>query len=527
MNRKLKKILSRFSLVALTIILLFVLDFVLFIGIFYMLEHVLIQHFPEIDKVLNIVIAVVAWLIVSVTVLHAANRDMVPEAKIPWIITIIVLNIFGVAIYIVFSYNRPSRRQRRIYGRVAERSKQNAGERPISKEETERALGRWADVSEALCVASPAAVLYGNTKTEYFPSGEVFAERFLGDLERAEKYIFLEYFIIAKGEFWTRLLGVLERKAKEGVEVRILYDDIGSMSRVHMNYHRTLAKKGIKCVKFNPFLPVVTVVHNNRDHRKIAVIDGKIGYTGGINLADEYMNITHPYGYFKDTAIRLEGEAVKSLVLMFLQLYNMRNEEWEDFSSYLPETGETFEGEGFVQPYGDGPRPFYGRQLGEDVYINIINGAKRYVYISTPYLIIDYRMREALILAAQRGVDVRLLTPAVPDKKIAFSLTRSNYSALIKGGVKIYAYTPGFVHAKSFVADDEVAVVGTINLDYRSFLFHFEDAVLMYRTRALVSLKQDMEQSFGQSALLTEEDAKKNVVMRLICEIAKIFAPLF
>ncbi len=523
---KLKKIFSRLPLIALTIILLFLFDVTVFFGFFFLVRELIISIFPQSKFVVLLVTAIVDWLIVLSTVLHVANRDMVPEAKIPWLICVLGLNLLGVAIYAVFSHNNLSRRQRRRLMSMYEQSYENA--LPLySKEEVRAQLGNWAGVSEALSTASRAAVLYGGTKTQYFPSGEAFAETYLRDLETAQKYIFLEYFIVAKGKFLSAVLEVLERKVKEGVEVRMLYDDIGSMARVSVNFARKLQKRGIKCVKFNPFVPVVSEMHNNRDHRKITVIDGIIGYTGGLNFADEYINLTHPYGYWKDTAVRLEGAGVRSLTLMFLQLYNVRQKEIEDFSPFLPKEYEFFEDEGFVQPYGDGPRPFYRRALGEDVYINILNGAREYVYIATPYLIIDYRLREALVLAAQRGVDVRILMPGIPDKKLVFALSRSNYLALIRGGVKIYSYTGGFVHAKSFVADDTLAVVGTINLDYRSFLFHFEDAVLMYRAKAVAQLKQDMDECFALSEEVTEEKAKKNAVTRGFYEVLKIFAPLF
>lgn len=522
----LKKIFSRMPLIALTIMLLFIIDFAIIFGAVYLLRELVIYRFPQLKEILLAITALVDFLIVFSTVINIANRDMVPEAKIPWLICVMALNVFGVAIYAVFSHNNLSGRHRKRLKKMYEISKEHAA--PVyDKEEVREKLGRWAGVSEALSTALPAAVLYGNTQTRYFPSGERFAESFLKDLESAEKFVFLEYFIVAKGQFMSRLLEVLERKAREGVDVRMLYDDIGSMGRVNAGFARSLRKRGIKCVKFNPFVPVVSEVHNNRDHRKIAVIDGKIGYTGGLNLADEYFNITHPYGYWKDTAVRLEGAGVRSLTLMFLQIYNMRNNFAEDFSSYLPCVDEKAEGEGFVQPYGDGPRPFYRRALGEDVYINILNCAQKYVYISTPYLIIDYRLREALILCAQRGVDVRLLLPGIPDKKLVYALTKSNYYALIKGGVKIYSYTGGFVHAKSFVADDDVAVVGTINLDYRSFLFHFEDAVFMYRTSAVKELKQDMDESFALSSCVSEAEAKKNFVTRGFYEFLNIFTPLF
>lgn len=527
MKRKLKKIFSRFAFVALTIILLFVTMVFLLVGAFYFVNFIIIYYFPQTQSFITYAIAALDYLILVITVLHIANRDTVPETKVPWILCIVALNILGVAIYVVFGNNRPlSRRARVRYGKLLAQS-EPFSRRKLTKAETVDALGNWADESEALFAENRDAVLYGGTKTEYFPTGEEFAKRLLGDLERAEKYIFLEYFIIAKGKLWSEILEILKRKVSEGVEVRVIYDDVGCMGAIHMRYHKTLQKLGIKCVKFNPFVPVFTNVHNNRDHRKITVIDGVIGYTGGINLADEYVNLIHPYGHWKDTAVRLEGEGVKSLILMFLRVFNLKAKVAEDFSPYLPERYEYYEGEGFVQPYGDGPRPLYGRHLGEDVYINILNGAKNYVTITTPYLIVDYRMREALVAAAKRGVEVKVLTPHVPDKKIPFALTRSNYMALIKGGVKIYEYTPGFVHAKSFLADDEIAVVGTINLDYRSLLFHFEDAVLMYRTKAIEGLKADMEATFAVSALQTEEDAKRNVVWRWLCEFAKLFSPLF
>ncbi len=522
----LKKLFSRFFFVALTIVVLFALEFAGMIAVVWFLSALIVSKFPGTEVYITVGVNAVAWIIVIVTVLHAANRDMVPETKIPWILCIIAFNVFGVALYVTFSSRRPSRRRRRLF---AELSKEI---RPYEKEEVDRdtlraEMGQWASVSEALSTVNPAAIVHGGNKTEYFPSGESFFARLKEDLEGAEKYIFLEYFILEKGVFWNALLDILERKAKEGVEVRVMYDDIGNMGRVRANYHKKLQKMGIECVKFNPFVPVVTNAHNNRDHRKIAVIDGKVAYTGGINLADEYINATHPFGHWKDTAVRIEGSAVRNFVLLFLGLYGITRRAGVEVKPYLPETYEFFEGEGYVQPFGDGPSPLYSRHLSEDVYINILNGAKKYVYITTPYLIIDYRMREALVLAAQRGVDVRVVTPHIPDKKIAFALTRSNYMALIRAGVHVYEYTPGFIHAKSFLADGEVGVVGTVNLDYRSFLFHFEDAVFMYKTAALEGLKADFESIFESSALQTEEDAKRNVVFRWICEIAKIFAPLF
>ncbi len=519
-----KKIFSRFTLVGLTIVLLFLLLFSIITGALLFVDYVLVAAFPQIEPYVATSLTVLNYLILFVCVLHAANRDMVPETKVPWLLCIVILNILGVAIYATFSSHKPSRRARRLYREAALKTSSAIPEE-IPRDVLRDRMGRWAAVSESLSTSESSAVIHDGTATQYFPSGEAMWQTYLADLKRAEKFIFMEYFILERGKFWNSILEVLEQKAQEGVEVRLMYDDIGCMAKVHVNYHRTLRQKGIKCVKFNPFVPVVTNVHNNRDHRKITVIDGKVGYTGGLNLADEYVNETHPFGYWKDTAIRLEGAAVRNFTVSFLRMYDLQTRKAEDISPYLTEYRA--EGEGLVQPYCDGPAPLYDRHIGEDVYISIINAARDYVYITTPYLIIDYRMREALVMAARRGVDVRILTPHIPDKKVAFSLTRSNYLALINGGVKIFEYTPGFVHAKMILSDDDVATVGTVNFDYRSFLYHFENAVFLYRTKSIQDVKADMVATFAVSKEQTVEDAKRNVVWRVICEIAKIFAPLF
>ncbi len=511
--------------VALTILLMFLVDVLVVFSFFYFAEQALIYFFPGLSSVVRFLFAFLQWFFVVATVLHVVNRDMVPESKIPWILCIVVLNVFGVAIYAVFSNNRPSRRQRRQFALVGEQSRKFL-KSSLSEEDAAREMGRWAYPSRALSCKG-LNLVYDNTKTEYFPSGESFFSRYLEDLKGAKQYIFMEYFILARGKMWDAILEILQQKVKEGVEVRVVYDDIGCMGKLRAGYYKKLRKMGIECRKFNPFVPVVSNFHNNRDHRKITVIDGKIGYTGGLNLADEYINETHPFGYWKDAAIRLEGEGVRGLLILFLRLFNIRRKEPEDFSPYFPETYETIEGEGYVQPYGGGPKPLYEKGIAENLYLDILAEAKRYVYIMTPYLIIDYRLRSAMISAAARGVDVRIVVPHIPDKKTAFALTRSNYLALIKGGVKVYEFTPGFIHAKNFLADDDAAVVGTINLDYRSLMHHYENAVFLYKTKANEQLKADFEETFEQSALQTEEDAKKSVVWRGVCEIAKVFAPLF
>ncbi len=523
MKRFIKKVFSRSTFVLLTIFLLFFLDALFVAGLFYGLEQLLTYLFPAASPLIQACTIVVLWAIVVVSVLNIISRDMVPEAKLPWLLTVICLNLFGVLIYVVFSFRRPSKRQRKFYQKLREQTDEL--ERGVEEDLTV-ALGDWAATGRALSVEARACV-YAHTDTKFLPTGEAFFERLKEDVRAAKKYIFLEYFIIERGKMWNELLDVLLSKVKEGIEVRILYDDIGCMGKIHAWYAKGLRKKGIKCRKFNPFVPVLTNVHNNRDHRKIAVIDGVIGYTGGINLADEYINAVHPFGEWKDTAIRLEGEGVRALVNMFLRLYCLSANKTEDFSPYFPTEYPKFEDVGYVQPYGDGPRPTYPTHVGENVFLNLINGAKKYVYVTTPYLIIDFRLKEALLRAASRGVDVRIVTPHIPDKKVAFTLTRSNYMPLIKGGVKIYEFTPGFIHAKQMLVDGEVGVVGTINLDYRSLLHHFENAVLMYKTPALKEISADFEELFFRSKMQTEKDAKKRAISRAVCHVMNVFAPLF
>ena len=305
-----------------------------------------------------------------------------------------------------------------------------------------------------------------------------------------------------------------------------MYDDIGSINKIKSNYYKKLRKMGIACVKFNRFKPIMTAVHNNRDHRKITVIDGTIGYTGGINFADEYINEKTLYGHWKDTGIRLEGEAVKNLTIMFLQNYSVWNKKEEQMANYIPLQTNTDYKDGVVFAFGDGPNPLYPEAVGENAYLNIINNAKKYVYITTPYLIIDYLLLNALRNASLRGVDVKIITPHIPDKKTVFLLTRSNYTALIEAGVKIYEYTPGFIHSKVILSDDEVAIVGTINLDYRSLVHHFENGVWLYKTSSIKSIAFDLQNTLSVSKQISKKDAKQNFFVRIICSILNLFSPL-
>lgn len=466
-------------------------------------------------------------LIGIVVLLKIINTYGPPEHKIPWIVIVLTMPLFGVFLYFVFHRNRPSLSHRRAFQKIKQQTAAylEQSHEPQRHAEQLSALGDAAGQSNHLYRAFGMGA-YGNTKSTFFPSGEAFWESLLTDLKKAKRFIFLEYFILEEGHMWDAVLTVLKEKVQQQVDVRVIYDDIGSITKVPTKYDRTLRSYGIQCVKFNPFHPILSAVHNNRDHRKITVIDGVVGYTGGINLADEYINHTHPYGVWNDAAIRLEGEGVKSLTVMFLQTFDFSTGRTDNVEDYAPSGDFPFHDCGWVQPFGDGPKPWVEEQVGENAYLNLINQAKHKLYVTTPYLIADHTLLNALILAARRGVDVRIITPHIPDKRAVFWLTRSNYAPLIAGGVKIYEYTPGFMHAKVMLADD-TAIVGTINLDYRSLVHHFECGVWLHRTPCILDIAENFQTLFAESALQTEESAKLSFPARLVTSLIKIFAILF
>lgn len=458
-------------------------------------------------------------------VIYIIWRPSNPAVKLAWVIPILMFPLFGGVLYLFFGHVVVPRKLRDSMERTDKLVKKSL----VQEEEVLRAL-REVDQT----VANQSSYIYDyattpvwdSTDSIYFPDGLPYWESLLEDLEKAERFIFLEYFILAEGDMWNAVLAILERKAKEGVEVRLIYDDVGSVFLLPKDYDRSLEKRGIKCVAFNRLVPFMSLVLNNRDHRKIVVIDGKTAYTGGINMADEYINYKHPYGeHWKDAGIRIEGKAVWNFTVMFLQMWNMSRFTEEDYTRYYHAFPEKMPGAGYVQPYRD--TPLDDEILGENVYLNMIGYAKRYVYIYTPYLVTDNEMVTALKLAAKRGVDVRIVTPGVPDKKFVYWLTQSNYQNLIEAGVKVYQYTPGFLHAKCVLVDDETAAIGTINFDYRSFYHHFECGVFLYRAKAVEELKKDMEETFTVSEEITlawckEEFVKTNIIGPLL----KLLSPL-
>lgn len=371
--------------------------------------------------------------------------------------------------------------------------------------------------------------VYTNTETKYFEIGETFFDSLIKDLKNSRDFIFLEYFIIGNGILWNSILDILKQKVKQGVEVRVIFDDIGSFKTLPYRYNKILEKFGIKCVVFNPILPTLSLVHNNRDHKKIAIIDGKITYTGGINIADEYINKKTRFGHWKDTGIKIVGEASKSFTLIFLETWHYFRDSSEDCSIYLntsPIVNNDLQ-EGYVQPYiGD---PMSDSAISREVYINIINTAEDYIYITSPYLAIDQEFLLSLTNASKRGVDVKLITPHIPDKAYIFRVTQSYYKTLIDHGINVYEYAPGFIHSKLIISDDKLATIGTVNFDYRSFYHNYECGVWLYNTNSIKDIKKDFENTLKKSVQVTDEFIKTNInwFKHLSGEFLKLFAPLF
>lgn len=465
----------------------------------------------------------ISTVISMIVVILIANGRSKPGYKIAWIISILLFPIFGGLFYLMFGGSRLGARTRKKMNSItAKMADALASDNTIINEIRQ-------DNVEAVCQShyiqkyaySPP---YTNTYTEYLPIGEAKFERLIEELEKAEHFIFLEYFIIEEGIMWNTILDILKRKAQAGVDVRVIYDDLGSIMKLPYQYNRQLEAMGIKCCIFNPFRPILTLRFNNRDHRKIVVIDGHTGFTGGINLADEYINAIDKLGHWKDTAIMIKGEAVYSLTVMFLAMWDYLRGTTEDYEQYKPKyyLSEKCPTDGYVQPFSD--NPLDDESVGETVYLNLVSRAKKYIYINTAYLIIDVEMITALCLAAKQGVDVRIVTPHIPDKWYVHAVTQSNYETLLEAGVRIYEYTPGFMHAKSFVVDDEYAVIGTINLDYRSLYLHFECGVWLYKTSSVEQMKQD----FFVTLKVSQEIRPEKLVWpkRIGRALLNLFAPL-
>lgn len=472
----------------------------------------------------NVALQLLSIICVFVVVLRRSKGAF----KLSWVILILSFPMFGGLLYLLSTFESSTRLYRKRLKRT-------------DKELVRPALDGCGcyDTAAVALPSYTASIRYldgyagfpiwDGTDTEYLSPGEDYHACLLRELERAERYIFMEYFIVEEGVMWDPILDILKRKAAEGVEVRMMYDDIGCFFLLPKDYRAKLESFGIKCRVFNPFTPFLTVLQNNRDHRKICVIDGKVAFTGGINLADEYINAKSRFGHWKDAGIVMRGDAAWSFAVMFLQMWRMsavRDEPVEDYQKYkaTPDPFERREARGYVQPYADSPMDY--DNVGEHVYMQMITGARRYLYINTPYLIIDDSMVSTLTLAAKSGVDVRIVTPHQWDKRFVHMTTRSYYRDLIRGGVRVYEYTPGFIHSKTFVADDEVATVGTTNLDFRSLYLHFECGVWMCRTPAVAQIKEDFLRTLDLCEEMTEESCRGSLFDRAMQPLLRLFAPL-
>ena len=465
-------------------------------------------------------------LITASMVVYLLNIDMDNSVRITWLVVIAVLPVLGVPL---FWYTKADIGHNALKKRLMDLESQTRAQLP-QPEGVEQAL--QADSPGAASLArylrgrGGGFPVYSDTAVTYFNGGEAKFEELLRQLETAEQYIFLEYFIIDEGLMWGRILEVLARKAAQGVDVRVLYDGTCEFSTLPRDYPKRLEALGIRCKVFSPVTPFVSTHYNYRDHRKILVIDGRVGFTGGVNLADEYINHVEKYGRWKDAAVMLEGEGVRSMTALFLQMWSvLQQPEFEQFLQ--PDIPAAAHAEGFVVPYGD--CPLDGERVGEMVYIDLLNRAQKYVHIITPYLILDGELENALRFAAERGVDVHLILPGVPDKKFAYALAKTHYKALLSSGVKISEWVPGFTHAKLVVMDGVEAVVGTINLDYRSLYHHFENAVWMRRVNSIHNMEADFQATLSQSRKV--EPTRQSIwqghtLLRLTGLLLKFIAPL-
>ena len=473
---------------------------------------------------INIVFTVIA-LILTVVILNKPDN---PAYKLAWIIPLLAMPLFATVAYFIFVNQYGTKKVRFLHYRKCLHT------RPYLKQKEDVFNSLKDEDKNVYNLASymnkyAGYPIYQNSSVEYFKSGEEKFEAMKRELKKAKHFIFLEYFIVDQGVMWSEIRDILLQKVSEGVEVRFMYDGMGSQSLLPYRYDKKLREKGIKCKVFNPFRPMLSTIQNNRDHRKILVIDGHTAFTGGVNLADEYINLKTRFGHWKDTAVMIKGDAVWNFTMMFLQMWETFDDEKEssNYNKFRPEKyrDEIIQSSGYVMPYGDSPLD--DENSGEIVYMNIINNAKDYVYIISPYLVLDNELVTALGNAAKSGVDVRIVVPGTADKWYVKSIGWSYYKELIKLGVKIYEYD-GFCHAKNFVSDDTTAVVGTINLDFRSLYLHFECAAYMYKTPCVAQIKADfLDIQNNKCVQITLEDCeRRSLISRATSAILRIFAPL-
>lgn len=498
-----------FSWKMLTLILFLIQIFVLFAGFYWLGEYQ--KFFFGGFTLLSLFLTI-----------YIFNKPGNPAFKMSWMVIVLAFPILGGGLYLFIQLNigtiGVAKRLKHIFTSTKNFAKQD-------KETLDKLITTDRDIYNLAnyVLNSRNYPIYENSKATYYSLGENGFNEMLNQMKKAQKFIFLEYFIIEDGIMWSAILEVLKQKVKEGVEVRVMYDGTCSIALLPINYPKYLEKLGIKARMFAPIKPALSTHQNNRDHRKILVIDNKVAFTGGINLADEYINQKDRFGHWKDVAVMIEGKAVSSFTLMFLQMWNIKIDK-NEYQKYLSDVHEV-PTDGYILPYSE--IPITSTRVAENIYLSTIYNAKKYIHIMTPYLIIDNEMITALNHAAISGVDVSIILPHIPDKKYAFNLAKSYYPELIKNGVKIYEYTPGFVHAKSFVSDDTKAIVGTINLDYRSLYLHYECATYLYKSSSIKDIEADYQKTLEKCELITTKKYKQTkLIDRFIGKLLRLFAPL-
>ncbi|MBQ8681818.1 MAG: cardiolipin synthase [Bacilli bacterium] len=509
MEKLLKVVRSRFFISAFVILLELVQLFIVF-GLFYKYSSLIV---------------VLGYIFYVGVFLYIINKYESPEFKLPWVIIMMLFFVFGAFAFILLTSNDQNKDLITRFKNNKEKLKPYLRQNEVLERLKDKNMDAYLQANYISKVTE--LPVYQNTKVTYYKVGEEFHEALLDSLRNAKKFIMMEYFIIEEGKMWDSIYEVLKKKVNDGVKVYVIYDDFGCMTTLDEKYYEKLNCEGINCMPSNKFRAVMSRIHNNRDHRKITVIDGIVGFTGGINLADEYINEKVKHGHWKDTAVKLEGDAVDSLTALFLETWNCQNKQIIELADVMNQNVYKKQADGIVVPYGDGPEEFYHDSVGKNVYLNMINTAKRYVYITTPYLICDYEIMNALCVSSKKGVDVRIIVPHIPDKKTIFWMTQSNYDILIHSGVRIYEYTPGFIHAKEFISDDLFATCGTVNLDYRSLVHHFECGVWMYNISCIKEMKKDFLETLDISEEIIGKKVKLKGWKKLVTESMKIFFPLF
>ena len=471
-------------------------------------------------SVLSSVLGIVVALLVFI-------RDDASEYKLSWILLIMIVPFFGCSMYFIFGNKKKGIVQEKRMRRYQELQSQHMIDSYPKALDAEKVLSEEdAKLSRYVSGLSESRV-FGNTSVEYFPLGDPCFPVFLQELEKAKKFIFMEYFVYQRGVFWNSVLEILKKKASEGVEVLLMYDDMGSITTLPRKYYKELRSFGIKAVAFNPVRPRLNPKLNYRDHRKVCIIDGNVAISGGLNMADEYINRSIRFGHWKDNCFILRGDGVWNYTFMFLQLwsYSAPSEyHVDDFSSYMPSVVPQVS-DGLIQSFGDSPLDEF--TVAENVYISIVNSARKYVWISTPYLVLDSSMTNALVLASRSGVDVRIITPSIPDKKSVYAHTRANYRRLLANGIRIFEYVPGFIHSKMFVVDDNRAIVGTANMDFRSFFLHFESGTIFYGGKVVNDVISDFNDTFNLCKEITyKEFESRPLSQKFLAQLSKIAAPM-